>query len=226
MEKEVVIVTGATRGIGYSIAKDLETDNHVISIGRKKHGRDIPGEFFRCDITNEKEVKETVKTVINKYHRIDVLINCAGVMLYNDLTKATIEEFEQSFNVNVKGTFLMCREVIPHMRKQKRGYIINISSVRGITAAPGKGIYSATKFAVRALTETILLENQKYNIKATSICPGIIWTDSTIDKLRREGLTKDDVIWEDDIVKTVRYLLSLSPKAYVREIVIGGRFHG
>ncbi|RLF59673.1 MAG: hypothetical protein DRN25_03745 [Thermoplasmata archaeon] len=83
-----------------------------------------------------------------------------------------------------------------------------------MTAAPGKGIYSATKFAVRALTKTILLENQKYNIKATSICPGIIWTDSTIDKLRREGLTKDDVIWEDDIVKTVRYLLSLSKSSY------------
>jgi len=226
VKKDVVVITGATRGIGYSIAKDLEMDNQVISIGRQKHGMEIPGEFFRCDVTNEKEVKETVKSVINKYHRIDVLINCAAVMLYNDLTKATIKEFEQSFNVNVKGTFLMCREVIPHMRKQKRGYIINISSVRGITAAPGKGIYSATKFAVRALTETILLENQKYNIKATSICPGIIWTDSTIDKLRREGFTKDDVIWEDDIVKTVRYLLSLSPKAYVREIIIGGRLHG
>jgi len=146
--------------------------------------------------------------------------------LYNELTKATIEEFEKSFDVNVKGVFLMCREILPYMRKQGSGYIINISSVRGITSAPNKGIYSATKFAVRALTETILLENQKYNIKATSICPGIVWTDSTIDKLRKEGLTRDDVIWEDDIVKTVRYLLSLSPKAYIREIVIGGRLYG
>ena len=147
-------------------------------------------------------------------------------MLYNDLIKATEEEFDRSFAVNVKGTFLMCREVLPHMRKQKEGYIINISSVRGITAAPNKGIYSATKYAVRALTETIFLENKGYNIKATSVCPGIIWTDSTKEKLKMEGLTKKDVLLEEDIVKTIKYLLSLSQKAHIREIVIGGRLHG
>jgi len=225
-EKKVIVITGATRGIGYAIAKELEKKNNVISIGRKKHRRRLPGTFIRCDITNKENIRATVQTIIKNFGRIDVLINCAGVMLYNPLTEASEEEFDESFAVNVKGTFLICKEVLPYMRKQKRGYIINISSVRGITAAPNKGIYSATKFAVRAITETIFLENKEYNIKATSVCPGIIWTNSTKEKLKMEGLTKKDVLVEEDIVKTIKYLLSLSPKAYIREIVIGGRLHG
>lgn len=225
-KKRVIVITGATRGIGYAIAKELEKDNMVISIGRKKHKKRMPGIFIKCDVTKEEDVKKTIQAIIKKFGRIDVLINCAGVMLYNDLTKATEKEFDVSFSVNVKGLFLMCREVLPHMRDQESGYIINISSVRGVTAAPNKGIYSATKFAVRSLTETIFLENREYGIKTTSVCPGIIWTESTKEGLKKEGLSKKDVLSEDDIVKTIKYLLSLSPKAYVREIVIGGRLYG
>lgn len=221
-----MIITGATRGIGYAIAKELEKENTVISVGRRERKKKIPGIFIRCDITNKEDVKSCIQAIIENFGRIDVLINCAGVTLYNDLITATEKEFDKSFDVNVKGTFLMCREVLPHMREQREGYIINISSVRGVTAAPNKGIYSATKFAVRALTETILLENKEYNIKATSVCPGIVWTDSTKEKLKKEGLTKKDVLVEEDIIKTIRYLISLSPRAYVREIVIGGRLHG
>ena len=224
--KKIVVITGATRGIGKAIGEGLENSYEVISIGRQKHKGHIPGKFIKCDVTNREDIKRAINKIIGEYGRIDILINCAGVMLYNDLTKATEEEFEKSFSVNVKGTFLMMKEVLPHMRKRRKGYIINISSVRGITAAPNKGIYSATKFAVRALTETVFLENKDFGIKATAICPGIVWTESTKDKLIKEGLSKEDVVQEEDIVKTVKYLLSLSPKAYVREIVIGGRLHG
>jgi len=226
MKKEkIIVITGATRGIGYAIRKELEKENIVISIGRKKHKRKIHSIFIKCDITNKENVVRCINTIIKKYKRIDVLINCAGVMLYNDLTNATEKEFDESFAVNVKGIFLMCQEVLHHMRKQKSGYIINMSSIRGITSAPNKGIYSSTKFAVRALTETILLENKSYNIKATSICPGIIWTESSKERLKKEGLTKKDVVTEDDIVKTIKYLLSLSPKANVKEIIIGGKLY-
>ncbi len=224
--KNIIMITGATRGIGRAIAKELSSKNVVISIGRQKHSKNVPGIFLKCDVTNEEEVKKCVSWVISEHGRIDVLINCAGVMIYNDLTKATEEEFDESFSVNVKGTFLMVKEVLPYMRKKKKGYIINISSVRGITAAPNKGIYSATKFAVRAITETILLENRKYNIKATSVCPGVVWTASTKKRLIAEKLSKRDVVQEQDIVKTIKYLLSLSPNAYIREIIIGGRLHG
>ena len=222
----VVVITGATRGIGYAIAEELEKENIVVSIGRKKHKKEAPGIFLRCDVTDENEVKRCINEIIQRFNKIDVLINSAGVMFFNELINVSDKEFDETFSVNVKGVFLMCKEVLPYMRRQREGYIINISSVRGITSAPGKGIYSASKFAVRALTETILLENRDYNIKATSICPGVIWTESTKERLQREGLTKEDVLLEEDIVKTVKYLLSLSAKAYVRELVIGGRLHG
>ncbi len=226
--KDVAVVTGATRGIGLSIAQELEKDHHVISIGKKERDDTsrIPGEFIKCNVSDESSVENTVKYVIEKYGKIDVLVNAAGVMIYNELTEATEEEFETSFSVNVKGTFFMIKHVLPYMRTEKHGYIVNISSVRGITSAPKKGIYSATKFAVRSLTETVYLENRDFGIKATAICPGIVWTESTKEKLTKEGLSKDDVVWEEDIAKTVRCLLSLSPKAHVREIVIGGRMYG
>lgn len=226
--KDVAIVTGATRGIGLSIARELEKDYQVISIGKKKRENpsNIPGEFIQCDISDERNVKNAIEYVIEKYGRIDVLVNSAGVMIYNELTEATEEEFEKSFSVNVKGTFFMIKHVLPYMRAKKHGYIINISSVRGITSAPKKGIYSATKFAVRSLTETTYLENREFNIKATAICPGIVWTESTKEKLIKEGLSKEDVVWEEDITNTVRFLLSLSPMAHIKEIVIGGRLYG
>ena len=226
--EDVAVITGATRGIGLSIAWELEKDHHVISIGKEEREdtSDIPGEFIRCDVSDERSVENAVKYVIEKYEKIDVLVNAAGVMIYNELTEATEEEFERSFSVNVKGTFFMIKHVLPHMRAENHGYIINISSVRGITSAPKKGIYSATKFAVQSLTETTNLENRDFGIKATAICPGIVWTESTKEKLIKEGLSKEDVVWEEDITKTVRWLLSLSPKAYVREIVIGGSLHG
>jgi len=196
----------------------------VIKISRNIDERN--SHAFKCDVTNLDNIQDITKRIISKFGRIDVLINCAGLMKYNELIEAKEDDFDQSFKVNVKGTFLMCREILPHMRHQRGGYIINISSIRGITAAPEKGIYSATKFAVRALTETIQLENREFNIKATSICPGIIWTESTRRKLELEGLNKNDVITTEDIVKTVGYLLSLSSKAFVGEIIIGGRRYG
>ena len=129
-------------------------------------------------------------------------------MLFDKFENIKESDMDAMYNVNIKGTLLFSQTVLPIMRKQKSGYIINISSTRGITGAPNKGAYAVTKFGVRALAETLFQENKKYGIKTTSICPG---------KLDKKLVTYDDII------NTVKYLLTLGPKAYVKEIIIGGQ---
>lgn len=222
--KKIAIVTGGSKGIGKAIAEGLLKKGYIVIVCSRsllyKEEKDYLE--INCDVTKEKEVEKVINLVEKKYARIDVLVNCAGLMLYNKITEIDIKDFDNLFAVNVKGVMLFCKKVIPIMQKQKSGYIINISSVRGITGAPNKGAYAASKFAVMGLTQTILAENKEYGIRATAICPGLVYTEQTKLLLKEYGLLKDDVVEKEDIVKTIYYLLSLSTSAIVREIIIGG----
>jgi NADP-dependent 3-hydroxy acid dehydrogenase YdfG len=224
----VAIVTGASRGLGKAIARVLFEEEYIVIACARSFSDSEKKNYlkFHCDITKRDNIRKIVDAVIQKYDRIDVLINNAGLMIYDNFVEMKETDLDEMYSINVKGVMLFSQAVIPIMRKQKEGYIINMSSVRGITGAPNKGAYSATKFAVRGLTETILAENKKYGIKATSICPGLVYTEQTKNPLPKYGLTKKDVLTKKDIANTILYLLNLSPKAHVREIVIGGRLYG
>jgi 3-oxoacyl-[acyl-carrier protein] reductase len=224
MANKVAIVTGASRGIGKTIAKALFKNGHTVvacatSFSNKEQKNYME---LHCDVTKKKDVKKVVDTVVKKFGRIDILVNNAGVMLYDGIIDIKEEDLDKMYNVNVKGVLFFSKAVIPVMRKQKNGYIFNMSSIRGVTGAPNKGAYAATKFAVRGITETIHKENEKYGIKTTAICPGLIYTESTKDIMKRYGLTKKNVVQKEDIIKTIFFLLDLSQKAVVREIIIGG----
>lgn len=224
MANEVAIVTGASRGIGKVIAQTLIKNGYTVvgcatSFSNKEQKNYME---LHCDVTKKNDVKKVVDTVIKKFGKINVLINNAGLITYDKFTNIKEKDFDKMFLVNVKGVMLFSQAVLPIMKKQRSGYIINMSSIRGITGAPNKGVYSATKFAIRGLTETIFAENKEFGIKTTSICPGLISTNSTKDIMKTYGLKKEDVVKESDISDTILYLLKLSPKAYVREIIIGG----
>ncbi len=223
--KEVILITGTYRGIGKALY-DILLANGYIVIGCDVNFKDALKSNLgklHCDITNKESIIRAVSKVINKYKRIDVLINCAGIISYDPIEKIKEDDFEKLWQTNVKGAFLFSQAVLGIMKMQKKGYIINMSSIRGITGAPNKGAYSATKFAVRGLTQTILAENKQYNIKATAICPGLVSTGSNDKTLKHYKLTEKDVLTKEDIAQTVLYLLKLSPKAYIRDIIIGGQ---
>ncbi|MGB8217739.1 MAG: SDR family oxidoreductase [Candidatus Methanoperedens sp.] len=183
LENKNIIVTGSGRGIGKYIAKRLGKEGaNIVVTGRAESdiekvcneinddgGRAI---FIKGDVTREEDVREVINKTIQKFGKIDVLVNNAGVGLRKLLWETRVEEFEEIMDVNVKGVFLYMKNIIPQM---KEGLIINISSGAGKTGIPTLSAYCASKFAVIGLTEAAAGEGGK-NIKIVALCPGSVNT--------------------------------------------------
>jgi len=183
LENKTIIVTGSGRGIGKYIAKRLGKEGaNIVVTGRKEadiekvcneinddEGRAI---FIKGDVTSEKDVREVINKTIQKFGKIDMLVNNAGVGLRKLLWETRVEEFEEIMDVNVKGVFLYMKNTIP---KLKEGLIINISSGAGKEGIPTLSAYCASKFAVIGLTEAAAGEVGT-NIKIVALCPGSVNT--------------------------------------------------
>lgn len=191
LQNKTIIVTGSGRGIGEYIAKRLGREGaNIVVTGRTEEdiekvsteintshlntgitgGKAI---FIRGDVTREEDVKNVINKAINKFGKVDVLVNNAGVGLRKYLWDTQVEEFEEVMDVNVKGVFLYMKNIIPEMEKHG-GLIINISSGAGKTGIPTLGAYCASKFAVIGLTEAAAAEVR--NTKIVVLCPGSVDT--------------------------------------------------
>jgi NAD(P)-dependent dehydrogenase (short-subunit alcohol dehydrogenase family) len=126
------------------------------------------------------------------------------------------KDWEEILNINLKGVLLCTQAVLPEMKRRRRGYVVNISSIAGKEGFAGGGAYCASKFGVMALTQTLLEEARPYNIRATAICPGYVDTPMVV----AAPVPGSEMIRPEDIAKTVLYLLNLSDKAVVREVVM------
>jgi 3-oxoacyl-[acyl-carrier protein] reductase len=184
LENKSVIVTGSGRGIGEYIAKRLAREGaNVIVTGRtardienvSKEINDAGGRsiFIKGDVTIEKDVKEVIHKTIKEFGKVDMLINNAGKGLRKYIWETGVEEFEEVMDVNVKGTFLYMKNIIPEM-ENSTGLIINISSGAGKEGIRELGAYCASKFAVIGLTESAALEVN--NVKIVALCPGSVDT--------------------------------------------------
>jgi len=147
------------------------------SLLEKKEQQNLPIRVLKLDVTNDREVGDGVRTVLDESGRIDVLINNAGFALEGAVEDISVEEMRVQFETNFFGVLRMTREVIPIMRNQGSGYIVNISSVGGRIATPFTGAYTATKFAVEGLTESLRYELRKFGIHVVLIEPGYIQTN-------------------------------------------------
>jgi len=187
----VAIVTGAGKGIGKAVAEKFFIEGAWVAIWdidlplakRVATSLDSSGQkamAIKVDITNEIEVTKAVSEVIGKFNRIDILVNNAGISRHKPIEEMTLEIFESVMKVNLTGTFLCCRAVIPIMKKQGRGKIINIASLGGRTGRPGVGVnYAASKAGVIGLTQTLARELGPSGIYANAIAPGPILTEQT-----------------------------------------------
>jgi len=204
---KVAIVTGASRGIGRAIADELKNNDFFVhEVSR-----------INCDVTSA----DSVKTFMSNIKHVDVLINCAGRSHLGYVEDLSEQDIYSCFETNVLGSIRFCKEVLPIMKKQKKGHIINIGSLRGIECCRGKTAYSMSKFAVRAFSNTLRLEVKELGIKVTCINPGFVYTDLIKHRIDNENLKSTDIVQPSDIAKTVMYLLSLSDGATIPELSIG-----
>ena len=182
MSNKVALVTGASSGIGFDAAVDLQKAGFTVyGAARRvdklkdleKHGV----ETIQLDVTDEASMAACVNTIVSKEGRVDVLVNNAGYGYYGAVESVTMEEARRQVEVNVFGLARMSQLVLPHMRKQKFGRIINISSIGGKVTTPFGGWYHATKFAVEALSDCMRVETEEFGIDVVLIEPGAIKTD-------------------------------------------------
>lgn len=186
MDKRVAIVTGAAKGIGKAISKQLIEENYIVILVDvdKKNGEKLSTElgklarFIKCDISKKEEVKALFDSVKDNFRTIDVLVNNAGIIKDNMIWKMPEDDFDQVIDINLKGTWLMCKEAAIIMREQHRGRIINISS-RAWLGNRGQSNYSASKAGVVGITRVLALELGKYGILVNAIAPGLINTPLT-----------------------------------------------
>lgn len=174
---KVVLITGASSGIGFFTARHLKEEGYkVYGTSRTPQQEGFTYPMLRLDVNDLETVQFCVNEVINIEGKIDILINNAGYGMRGAVEEADIQESRELFDTNVFGTLSMIKEVLPHMRKRKKGMIINISSIAGLVALPNNGIYSASKFALEGLSQALRMEVEQFGIKVALVNPGFVVT--------------------------------------------------
>jgi len=191
MEGLVAVITGSGRGLGKAIAERFFQEGARVAlwdidlelVKQVRDGLDPSGNkaiTARVDITNEGEVGRAVSETLERFGRIDVLVNNAGISRHRPIEEMTVEMFESVMKVNVTGTFICCRAITPVMKKQGGGKIVNMSSLAGRTGRPGVAVnYAAAKVAIIGLTQTLARELGPSRIYVNAIAPGPILTEQT-----------------------------------------------
>ena len=171
---KVVLITGASSGIGKAIAIYLSNKGFVVygTSRTKRKSINLPFTFLALDVTNPKTIEKAVAEVIEKEGRLDVLINNAGKGITGSIEDTPTEEMKANFDTNFFGPIEMMKAVLPQMRSQKSGLIINITSIAGYMGLPFRGIYSASKGALELVTEATRMEVKKFGIDVVNIAPG------------------------------------------------------
>lgn len=198
IEGKVVVITGASSGLGEAAARLLAEKGAKLVLGaRRKERIDAlvqeiaasggSAEAVATDVTVRADVEALVATAVERFGRVDVMINNAGVMLVSPVERLKVEDWDCMIDVNIKGVLYGIAAVLPVMQRQKSGHLINVSSVAGHKVRPTSAIYSATKHAVRALSEGVRQELKAYKIRSTIISPGAVATE-LVDRI-----TEDDI---------------------------------
>lgn len=182
---QVVLITGASRGIGLATATHLAESGYRVYAGiRKNNASALPSHqnlrFIALDVTDPSTIRHAVAKILKKEGRIDVLINNAGYALGGPVECLAMKEIEAQMDVNFLGVIRMCQAVLPQMRKQQSGHILNISSVQGVYGQPYGSLYTASKAAMESLSEALSIEVSPWNIALSIVEPGYVETNFTI----------------------------------------------
>ncbi|MFL2500553.1 MAG: oxidoreductase [Candidatus Neomarinimicrobiota bacterium] len=195
---KVILITGTAYGIGRSTAEYLLDKGHIVFGGdilveENLYLNDIGGVALEMDVTNQEHIDKAVQQIINEHGRIDVLVNNAGLGVYGAIEEVTMEDAYYQYDVNLFGLARVTKSVLPHMRKQKSGTIINISSVLGETYGPLAGWYLSSKHALEGWSDALRVELKEFDIDVVIVQPGAINTNffnvsrSYLDKYKQDS---------------------------------------
>lgn len=199
IEGKTVVITGASSGLGEETARHLSAQgaNVILAARRTERIESLAEEInsnnkgkaiaVTTDVTQRDQVKQLVDAAVDEFGRVDVMLNNAGLMPLSPVEDLKIEEWDQMIDVNIKGVLYGIAAALPYMKEQKSGQIINVSSVAGHKTFPGSTVYSATKSAVRVISEGLRQEVTPYNIRTTIISPGAVKTELL------EHISDDDI---------------------------------
>ncbi len=222
LQGKVALITGAGRGIGKALALTLAEEGVAVAVLarteaevketteeiKEQKGRVLP---FTADITRPEQIQQCVDSILQKWGQIDILINNAGFAKFKPFEELTLEEWKQTIEVNLTGTFIVTKAVLPNMIQRRSGSIINISSVSGLRPIPKQSAYCASKHGVIGLTTTLAMEMKPYHIRVHAICPG-----GVVTRLSQENMSERDMsdwMMPEDVAHTVMYLLTQHPRA-------------
>lgn len=226
LEGKKAIITGAGKGIGRATALALakegvslgliartEADLQKVADEVKSKGVDVS--IATADVGSNEEVTAAIDKLITEFGTVDILINNAGIAKFGGFLELDVEEWEQIIQVNLLGMYYVTRAVLPTMIEQKSGDIINISSTAGERGGPVTSAYSASKFGVLGLTESLAMEARKSNIRVTALTPSTVVTDLAIN----QGLVKGDeenVLQAEDLAELIVAQLKLNRRVFVK----------
>lgn len=219
--KKVIVITGGSTGLGMEIAKKLSSENDVIILSRTenklKETADLLECSYRvCDVTSYESVSQTINEIVEKYGKIDCLVNNAGVWLRGNLTTNDPKDIDKVIDINTKGTINMTRAVMPSMINNKEGLIINMISSAGINVEPLSSVYSASKWAITGFTKNVQIEAARSGVRVVGMYPGFMDTKF----FEKAGYYYDmsTALDASKAAEIVKFLISLDKNILIPEI--------
>jgi 3-oxoacyl-[acyl-carrier protein] reductase len=218
------IITGAGRGIGRAVAQALAAEGvNVGLIARSEEQlkqvadelKDVKVVYATADVSNIEEVNKAVAALKSELGSIDILINNAGIAKFGGFLELDADEWKKIIDVNLMGVYNVTRAVLPGLIEQKSGDIINISSTAGQKGAPVTSAYSASKFAVLGLTESLALEVRKHNIRVSALTPSTVATDLAYENKLTDG-NPDKVMQPEDLAEFIVAQLKLNSRTFIK----------
>ncbi|AIQ46486.1 oxidoreductase [Paenibacillus sp. FSL R7-0273] len=236
IQDKIVIITGASSGIGEATAKELASKGAKLVLAARREDRlqklqqEIENNggqavYKVTDVASHEQMEELAEYTLKEFGKIDVLVNNAGVMPLSPVHEKKINEWNAMIDINIKGVLFGIAAVLPSMRERKLGHIINVSSIAGHLVFPASAIYSGTKFAVRAITEGLRIEECGNNIRTTIISPGSIDTELTqaISGVDLKSAIDEDMkiaIKPSSIARAIAFAIEQPADVAVNEMIV------
>ena len=231
LHDKVALVTGASRGIGHAITLALAKEGcNVMLAARSKADlekvaqeiRNSGGSaaIFVANMREENGIREMIDTTVKQFSGIDILINNAGLGYFKSAAEMTTAQWDEMFDVNLRGVFIATREALPHLRKQKESFVVNIASLAGKNTFVNGSGYAATKWGLRAFSQCLMLEERKNGVRVLVVCPGSVDTSFGHPGGDMPKSHAKKIIKPEDVAETIVMALKMPQRSMVSEIDI------